>query len=260
MRERDFIHRNFGGQARPGDIASSVILTISRDDVPAIVADWVDARMVADHYGYLVWTGTVDGRRISACSSGLGSASAAVAIEELAALGVTTIIGLGASLTPSDRPIVADGAIRADAASIGYARSGFPAAAHPNVVMAIVAATRRMGIATEHSIVADIEAPTPRSSVGTRRSERAREMAALVRDVGAVAVDGSPATLFVQGSIHGIRTGFIARGRTPADGDPTPAMAIQALSILERWDGHDARTRTPMAARMEELIERRPAR
>lgn len=256
MNGRDFVHRGFGGAARQGDVAAGVLLPVTRQEVLALAATWADARQVADHYGWLVWTGRSGGLPITACSTGMGSASAAIAIEELALLGARTLLGIGSTRAAIDAGprwplLVAEGAMRLDAASHGYARAGFPAAPDPEVVMAAVAAGRAAGAEVRHDVVADIDAELD-ALVGAAglRSTRSLEAEGRIREAGAVPVSGSPATLFVQGAIHGLRTGYIAA--SPGDG-PDPrllASAAATLATLAAWDAGDEGGPLSIAARM----------
>ena len=242
MTGRDFVHRGFGGEARPGDIAASVVLVPSRDEVTALVEDWDEARLVADHYAYLVWTGRVGGVPLTACSTGTGSASAAIAIEELAILGARTLLGLGATreaLGPAvlgDSVLIAEGAFRADAASHGYVRPGYPAVPDPEVSLAAVDAVRRAGARLVTGIVADVDASLDAPiGVTPRRSAAATALASAVRDAGATPVHGSPAVLFVQGSVHGLRTGFLAADDTPDAQARLRVVAVATLRCLAAW-------------------------
>lgn len=266
MTDRDFVHRGFGGAARQGDVAARLLLPVTREEVRALAATWTDARLVADHYGWLVWTGRSGGQPITACSTGTGSASAAIAIEELALLGARTLLGVGAARAghdPGPGPVllVAEGAMRLDAASHGYARPGFPAAPDPEVVMAAVAAGRAAGAEVRHAVVADVDAElaAPVGPDGARPG-RSAEAAARILEAGAVPVHGSPATLFVQGAIHGLRTGFVASG--PRDGPDAwlLATATATLATLAAWDGGDGGAPLSIAARMTAMRPARPPR
>jgi uridine phosphorylase len=268
---RDFVHRGFGGAAVAGDIAPSVLLVATRNEVRVLVADWTDARLVADHYGFLVWSGVgPGGLPLTACSSGLGSASAAVAIEELATLGARTILGLGTTRAPLDagdsgdsddprRVLIADGTWRADAASHGYARIEFPAAAHPEAVLALVAAAGEAGRRPAHVIAADVEAALA-TTVGTPpiRTARSAALEAALAEAGTVPVTGSPATLFVQAAVHGLRAGLlVADAGAPGSAVDARAIATRALGILAGWDdGADGRP-VPWADRLAALAPER---
>jgi uridine phosphorylase len=124
-----------------------------------------DARVLADHRAFRLWTGRAGALQLTACSAGTGSASAAIAIEELAVLGARTILGVGAAWDASRARagvVVAEGALRFDAASHGYARTGYPAAADHALVLAADAASRAAGIPASRDIVGDVEAEPPR--------------------------------------------------------------------------------------------------
>ncbi len=240
MTEREFVHRGFGGEAGPDDIASYVVLTPSREEAAAIAATWSGVRLVADHYAFQVWTGESDGTRLTACSTGTGSASTAIAVEELAVLGARTFLGLGATrgpLEPRDGVLVAEGAFRADAASQGYVRAGFPAVADVEVTLAAVAAVRGSGSRLLHGIVADVDAPLDaRVGVPPRQPARAAAIEQAIRDAGAIAVHASPSVVLVAGTVHRLRAGFIAADGAPAAQARLREVAIATLLRLASWD------------------------
>jgi uridine phosphorylase len=254
MTGREFVHRGFGGEAGPEDIAPYVLLTASRDEAGAIAGTWSDARRVADHYAFGVWTGHAGGTRLTACSTGTGSASTAIAVEELAVLGARTILALGATrepLEPAHGILVAEGAFRADAASLGYVRSGFPAVPDLEVVLAAVAAIRRSGAQVLHGIVADVDADLDaRVGVPPRRSPRAASIEAGIREAGAVAVHASPAVLLVAGTVHRLRTGVLAADAGPDAQVRLREVAVATLRQLAAWDRGAAGAPTPVADRV----------
>jgi uridine phosphorylase len=257
MTDRAFVHRGFGGEAGPDDIAADVLLTPSREEARAIADTWADARLVADHYAFGVWTGHVGGTRLTVCSTGTGSASTAIAVEELAVLGAGTLLGLGATrepLAPEDGILVAEGAFRADAASHGYVRAGFPAIADVEVTLAAVAAVRASGARLLHGVVADVDAALDaRVGVPPRRSPRAVAIEAGIRGAGAVTVHASPAVLLVAGTVHRLRTGFLAADGAPAAQARLREVAVATLLGLAGWDRGSAGAPVSVAARVATL-------
>jgi uridine phosphorylase len=252
---RDFVHRGFGGVAVPADIASSVVLTRTRAGAAALAATWTDARLVADHYAWQLWTGVTRGHRLTVCSTGTGSATAAIGIEELAILGARTFLAVGATAAAHDdaRVIVAEGAVRADAASHGYARPGYPAAADIEVVMAAVAVVRGAGLSARPAIVVDPDAELDAiaglgGNPGTPTAA-ARALDAAIA-AGAIPVRGSPSTLLVQAGVHGLRAGFLAAADTPVAQARLAALATAALVRLAAWDGDGVTQPTPVADRI----------
>ncbi|MFB6352968.1 MAG: uridine phosphorylase, partial [Halobacteriales archaeon] len=77
------------------DVAETVLLPGDPERVEVITGTWDDADLVADHREYRTATGTVDGTPVSATSTGIGSPSAAIAVEELARVGARTFIRVG---------------------------------------------------------------------------------------------------------------------------------------------------------------------
>ena len=67
--------------------------------MPAIAALFDDAHQVAYNREFNVWTGTLLGEKVTACSTGIGGPSAAIAMEELHKCGADTFIRTGTSGT-----------------------------------------------------------------------------------------------------------------------------------------------------------------
>ena len=77
------------------DVGRYCILPGDPGRVPAIAALFDDARQVACNREYNVWTGTLLGQKVTACSTGIGGPSAAIAMEELHKCGADTFIRTG---------------------------------------------------------------------------------------------------------------------------------------------------------------------
>lgn len=243
----DFVHRRFGREARPGDIASHVLVPASKEEARELAASWTQVTQVADHYGFLVLTGLYRGHTLSVCSLGESSASAAVAIEELADLGVHTFLGVGL-VDPFDHDddgplIIARGSVRFDGASPGYVHIGYPAASSFDVVLATLEVASDRGIDADLRLVADIEGL---GGIFARERGDAPPRVERVREelVGLGIVNGfaASATLLVQASIFGARAGVIMANHsrdTDVTADRQRAMHTLALETILRiaaWD------------------------
>lgn len=77
--------RQFHLQITQDDIGKYVILPGDPGRVPKIAACFDGAQQVAQNREYNIYTGTLDGERVSAVSTGIGGPSAAIALEELCA-------------------------------------------------------------------------------------------------------------------------------------------------------------------------------
>src|SRR5437899_12997584 len=82
-------------RCKPGDVGDVVLLPGDPGRVESI-AKLLDApRLIARNREYTTYTGQLDGQAVSVCSTGIGSPSTAIAVEELAAIGATTFIRVG---------------------------------------------------------------------------------------------------------------------------------------------------------------------
>ena len=141
-----------------GDIGRYCILPGDPGRVPAIAALFDDAKQIAYNREFNVWTGTLLGEKVTACSTGIGGPSASIAMEELHKCGADTFIRTGtcggiALDVQSGDVVVATGAIRYEHTSREYAPIEFPAVADFQVVNALVQATKSLDLPLHTGIV-----------------------------------------------------------------------------------------------------------
>ena len=146
MQELD---KQFHIHCRPGDIGRYCIVPGDPGRVPSIAQYFDDAKQVAYNREYNVWTGYLLGEKVTACSTGIGGPSAAIAMEELANLGVHTFVRVGTCggidvKVQSGDVGVATGAVRMDGASKEYAPIEFPAVADFDVTCALVQGAKNL--------------------------------------------------------------------------------------------------------------------
>ena len=89
-------------RCKPEDIARYVFTPGSHSRAKKIAAHFDDARLVSDSRGYLVYTGYVDGIRMTVSSTGMGGPTTAICLEELAHMGADTFIRVGSCGTFQD--------------------------------------------------------------------------------------------------------------------------------------------------------------
>ena len=141
-----------------GDIGRYCILPGDPGRVPAIAALFDDAKQIAYNREFNVWTGTLLGEKVTACSTGIGGPSASIAMEELHKCGADTFIRTGtcggiALDVQSGDVVVATGAIRYEHTSREYAPIEFPAVADFQVTNTLVEATKKLGFPLHTGIV-----------------------------------------------------------------------------------------------------------
>ena len=88
-----------------GDLDGPVLLPGNPERVDVIADCWDDYEERARHREYRTLSGSYDGEPVAVTSTGIGSPSAAIAVEELARVGAETFVRVGSC-----------GAIQAEAA------------------------------------------------------------------------------------------------------------------------------------------------
>jgi uridine phosphorylase len=134
----------------PEDVADSVLLPGDPERVPVVTDCWDDHETVAEHREYRTATGRYDGVPLSVTSTGIGSPSAAIAVEELARVGAETLVRVGSCgaiqphISVGDL-VIARGAVRQEGTSAEYVREDYPAVADHAAVAALAAAAEELG-------------------------------------------------------------------------------------------------------------------
>ena len=152
------LDRQFHTQCVPGDIGRYCILPGDPGRVPAIAALFDDAKQVAQNREYNVWTGTLLGEKVTACSTGIGGPSAAIAMEELHKCGADTFLRTG-TCGGIDLPVrsgdivVSTGAIRYEHTSREYAPIEFPAVPDLEATNCLAQAARDLGLPLHTGVV-----------------------------------------------------------------------------------------------------------
>ena len=134
----------------PGDVGRYRILPGDPGRCASIAALFDDARLVSQNREYVIYTGSLLGEKVSVCSTGIGGPSAAIAMEELTAIGADTFIRVGTCggidvNVQSGDIVVATGAIRFEHTSMEYAPIEFPAVADFGITAALIRAAQDMG-------------------------------------------------------------------------------------------------------------------
>lgn len=196
-----------------GDIGEYVILAGDPGRIPDIAAYFDDAKQIAYNREYNVWTGYLNGVKVTACSTGIGGPSTAIAVEELHNLGAKTFIrtgtcgGIDLSVQSGDI-VIATGAIRYEHTSMEYAPIEFPAVANFDVVSALKSACDELGASSFTGIVQNKD-----SFYGQHSPEKSPVSYELLakweswKRLGVLASEMESAALFVIASALGCRAG-----------------------------------------------------
>lgn len=131
---------------KKGDVGEYVIVPGDPKRSAKIAQYFDNPKLIADNREYITYTGTLLGKKVSVCSTGIGGPSAAIAMEELAKCGAKYFIRVGTCggmqiPVKTDDVVIATGAVRMEGTSKEYAPMEWPAVADFNVVNALVDAS-----------------------------------------------------------------------------------------------------------------------
>ena len=145
-------------QCTKGDVGRYVLLPGDPGRCEAIAKHFDNPVHIGMNREYNVWTGTLLGEKVSVCSTGIGGPSAAIAMEELAAIGAHTFIRIGTcggidmNVQPGD-VVIANGAIRYEHTSLEYAPIEFPAVPDFGITCALKEAAETLGYRNHVGVV-----------------------------------------------------------------------------------------------------------
>ena len=187
-----------------GDVARYILLPGDPSRVERIAGFFDEACKVASHRGYLTYTGKAGGVGISACSTGIGCPSTAIAIEELMRIGADTFIRVGTTgaLVPhldSGDIVVATSAVRWEGTSRTYVPLEYPAVASIEVVNALISAADELGVTVHSGIIISSDAFYGGNDEVLRR----------FGDVNVLSIEMESSLIFTLASVRGMRAGSI---------------------------------------------------
>jgi len=196
----------------PGQLAKGVLLPGDPHRSKVISELFLGPEFQGRRGTYAAYTGkTPGGEAVSVISSGMGCMCVANAMEEMAHLGVQTVIRVGTcgGVQPGYQPgtvVIATGCVRGDGASFEYAPAEFPAVADYRVVAALHKAAKEFG---EQPVLGLYRSHDAFYMESMAAHEGLRERMQPWIDTNVQVVENESGTLFVMGHLLGIRTGTI---------------------------------------------------
>ncbi|EJN61179.1 uridine phosphorylase [Halogranum rubrum] len=235
-----------------GDVANAVLLPGNPERLDKITPFWDDHEEVAYHREYRTATGTYEGTPISVTSTGIGSPSAAIALEELARVGADTFIRVGScgAIQPEmdvGDLVISSGGVRQEGTSKAYVREDYPAVADQEVVSALVAAAERLGY--DYHVGLTMSADSFYTGQGRPGFEGFRAMGSedLVKelqDANVKNIEMEASALLTIANVYGLRAGAVCSvyanrvtGEFRTEGETKSAeTASLAVKLLARMD------------------------
>ena len=180
------------------------------------IAKYLDEpKFITSNREYVTWSGSIRGEKVLVTSTGIGGPSAAIAMEELCAIGVNTFIrvgtcgGINMNVKSSD-VVIATAAIRHEGTSREYAPIEYPAAADFDVVRVLVDSAQELGERWHTGIVQCKD-----SFYGQHNPDRMPVSYELLnkwdawKKLGVLASEMESSTLFVVASSLGVKCGSV---------------------------------------------------
>lgn len=207
--------KQFHIRCAAGDVGRYCILPGDPGRCEQIAAYFDHPNKIMQNREYMTYTGFLSGEKVSVVSTGIGGPSAAIAMEELTAIGADTFIRVGTCGgirldVSSNDIVVAAGAIRHEGTSREYAPIEFPAVPDYNVLAALTEAAERLGRRWHAGVVQCKD-----SFYGQHDPERMPVSSELLdrwkawKRLGVLASEMESAALFVVASALGVRCGSV---------------------------------------------------
>ena len=236
----------------PDDVADAALLPGDPGRVDTITALWDDHEPVAHHREYRTATGHYDDVPISVTSTGIGSPSAAIAVEELARVGVDTFVRVGScgAIQPAmdvGDLVITTGAVRQEGTSEEYVRADYPATADGEVVSALVAAAERLGYDYHTGVTMSADsfyAGQGRPGFDGFEAAGSDELVATLQDANVKNIEMEASAILTIASVYGLRAGAVCSvyanrttGEFRTEGESRAAeTASLAVTLLARMD------------------------
>ena len=183
-----------------------------------LIAEFLeDAKHIAKHREYNIYTGYYKRVPVSTCSTGIGGPSLAIAVEELLWVGAKVFIRVGSSgsirkeIRCGDL-VISKAAVRMDGTSYQYAPEGYPASASPLVVNMLEKAAKNLGFRYHVGITCTTDSfyvGQERPGFGGYLPNKMRGLIEELRKLNVFNFDMETATLFVLANIYNVHAGSI---------------------------------------------------
>ncbi len=209
------MERQFHIQCVNGDVGEYCILPGDPGRCEKIAKYLDNASFVRQNREYVVYTGYLEGEKVSVVSTGIGGPSAAIAMEELVNIGVKEFIRIGTcggihlDVQAGDL-VIAMSAVRQDGTSAEYAPEGYPATADFQIVQALSQAADHLHAKKHIGVVQAKD-----SFYGQHSPERMPVGPMLLqkweayRRLGVLASEMESAALFVVAASRGVKCGSV---------------------------------------------------
>ncbi len=239
-------------QCGRGDVARYVLLPGDPDRVDLISSLWDERREIAYHREFKTHSGKYRGVKISATSTGIGSPSSIIAVEELARIGGDTFIRVGSTGAIQENIEIGDliittGSVRLEGTSKEYVRAEYPAFANYEIALALIESAEQMGYRYHVGITASTDSfylGQGRHGFKGYTQSFSEVLLDDLRRANVLNFEMESSAIFTVANIYGLRAGCISvvfanRMRDEFETvseEPAAKVANEAVKILHEWD------------------------
>jgi uridine phosphorylase len=236
----------------PEDVAERAVVVGDPSRIDLFVEHLDDVRTVGDSRGLRVVTGASDGVPLTICAFGMGAPVAVIVLEELAELGVRTVLRVGTVMTLEPGAlgelVVARAALRGEKTSATYVPDGYPALPDLDLLFGTLVTLERLNERYRVGLVASLDGfYSEMFAASPGRDESVATRLRTLADVGAIALDMETSALLAVASLLGVRAGSLCLAsvdgwtRTKLEGDERrdgeARLVAAALAAISNQDG-----------------------
>jgi uridine phosphorylase len=213
-------HVGFGQDDLPHPPPTFAFLSGDPDRAALVANSHLDRpQVLSEHRGLVSYLGYLDGTPVLSCTSGMGGPSLTIVVNELAQLGVRTIVRIGttgsiqATVLPGS-VVITKAALCRQGAALDIAPVEYPAAADPFVTVALAEAAAELGLAVHVGITASVDTfyegqERSQSSANPHLLRAMQGMTEEYRHLGILNFEMEAGTLFKQASVYGLAAGCV---------------------------------------------------
>lgn len=234
-----------------GDLSPYVLLPGDPDRVLKIAEIWDDYAEISYHREYRSVRGIYKKTDISCVSTGIGSPSAGIAVEELARIGCHTLIRVGSTGVIQDIPcgdlVINTGSIRFEGTSKEYICTEYPAVANYEVVLSLIEACEILGYPYHLGIGASTDSfylGQARPGFNNYFQSKYERFIEDLRAASVLNFEMEASCILTVSSLYGLRAGTVCAvfanrvtGEFHVLGEERAGRAAsEAVKILHEWD------------------------
>ncbi len=191
-------------RCKMGDVGKFVLIPGDPGRARRIAERLENTTLISQNREFTVFSGYLNGVKVSVCSTGIGGPSASIALEELIKVGATHFIRVGSAGArqeniPIGSLVIATAAYRGDGTSQAYAPLAFPAVADLEITLSLIKACEKLGYQYWKGVVYTRDAFYVQDEYLNK----------FLKEAGVVAAEQECATVFIVGTIRHVHVGAI---------------------------------------------------